>query len=176
MTRYAKFKGNTHRQEQEASSWGEQLSAAKQISKNKIERTEQRRLKRQEEKKAKMVCFNCRRPGHNIHDCPEKTKGMEHNLKNRVCFVCGKPGHRAAQCSHNPRGLYPDGGGCKFCGDVTHLYAACPKKLGKEEEEQEEAGLATFDPMLNTEVEIEHINVAPSSVKVRPKGPKIVRF
>ena len=144
MTRYAKFKGNTHRQENEATSWKEQLSAAKQIDKAKVERSEKRRLKRQEDKKggfsvvfdsmnvflAKMVCFNCRRPGHTIHECPEKTKGMEDNIKNRVCFVCGKPGHRAAQCSHNPRGLYPDGGGCKFCGDVTHLYAACPKKLG----------------------------------------------
>ena len=51
MTRYAKYKGNTHRQENEASSWKEQLSAAKEISKSKIERTEKRRLKRQEDKK-----------------------------------------------------------------------------------------------------------------------------
>ena len=45
---------------------------------------------------------------------------------------------------------------------------------GKEEEEVEESGLATFDPMLNTEVEIEHIKTVPKLV--RPKGPKIVRF
>ena len=51
MTRYAKFKGNTHRQENEATSWKEQLSAAKQIDKAKVERTEKRRLKRQEDKK-----------------------------------------------------------------------------------------------------------------------------
>ena len=77
-----------------------------------------------------MVCFNYRKPGHGIDECPEKTSGMDKNLKNRSCFICGKKDHRALQCPDNPRGMYPDGGGCKFCGDVTHLYMACPKKLG----------------------------------------------
>ena len=77
-----------------------------------------------------MVCFNCRLPGHGIDECPEKTKGMGKHLKNRTCFVCGKKDHLAMHCSLNPRGMYPDGGGCKFCGEVTHLYMACPKKLG----------------------------------------------
>ena len=77
-----------------------------------------------------MICFNCRKSGHGVQDCPEKTHGMDKNLKSRVCFICGSKDHRALQCPSNPRGLYPDGGGCKFCGDVTHLYMACPKKLG----------------------------------------------
>ena len=115
---------------------------------------------------AKMICFNCRKSGHGVQDCPEKTHGMDKNLKSRVCFICGSKDHRALQCPSNPRGLYPDGGGCKFCGDVTHLYMACPKKLGlssikienphvrysgKEETVEEGEVCATFDPMENTE-------------------------
>ena len=46
MTRYARYKGNTHRQEHEATDWAEMTKKP-----NKIERTENRRLKRQEDKK-----------------------------------------------------------------------------------------------------------------------------
>lgn len=35
-------------------------------------------------------------------------------------------GHIARQCPDNPKGLYPNGGCCKLCGDVTHLRKDCP--------------------------------------------------
>jgi hypothetical protein len=35
-------------------------------------------------------------------------------------------GHIARQCPDNPKGLYPNGGNCKLCGDVTHLRKDCP--------------------------------------------------
>ena len=57
MTRYAKYKGNTHRQENEATQWSEQLSVAAQLNRSKIERTEKRRLKRQEDKKGFHLFF-----------------------------------------------------------------------------------------------------------------------
>lgn len=36
-------------------------------------------------------------------------------------------GHISRQCPDNPRGIYPKGGACKECGDVTHLKKDCPK-------------------------------------------------
>ena len=35
-------------------------------------------------------------------------------------------------CPDNPKGLYPKGGGCKFCGSVEHLKADCTRKAQKD--------------------------------------------
>lgn len=120
-----------------------------------------------------MVCFNCRKPGHGVADCPEKTAGMGANIKARVCFICGDKRHRALKCPNNPRGLYPEGGGCKFCGDVTHLYAACPKKLGQKESEAKGEVISTFDPFENTELEMFDRK---QKIKISVKKKKIVKF
>ena len=32
----------------------------------------------------------------------------------------------------NPRGLYPKGGGCRFCGSVEHLKNDCVRKVQKD--------------------------------------------
>lgn len=178
MTRYARFKGNSHRQEFEATNWEDMKNITKKKEEkdpSKVERTEKRRLKRQEDKKSKMICFNCRKSGHGVQDCPEKTHGMDKNLKSRVCFICGSKDHRALQCPSNPRGLYPDGGGCKFCGDVTHLYMACPKKLGKEETVEEGEVCATFNPMENTETLYQSNISKPTNSNLKIKK-KIVKF
>ena len=42
----------------------------------------------------------------------------------------------AKACPDNPRGLYPKGGGCRFCGSVEHLKSDCPRKMAKDERDE----------------------------------------
>merc|ERR1719187_59409 len=109
----------------------------------------------------KLVCFNCRAPGHMLSDCPLantdagqgqahtghcfKCGSLEHTSKDcksklrrenayrfAVCFICKQEGHLAKACPDNPKGLYPKGGGCVFCGSVEHLKRDCPRKVEKD--------------------------------------------
>jgi len=110
----------------------------------------------------KTVCFKCRVPGHMLADCPQATDAdkssqapdtgicfkcgsLEHKSKDcksklkgsqaynfAVCFICKDKGHLAKACPDNPKGLYPNGGGCKFCGSVEHLKRDCARKIDKD--------------------------------------------
>lgn len=115
-------------------------------------RRERRRLKRIKFKADQKCCFQCRKPGHTLIDCPEtsvnqdsgagicfKCGSTEHTsvrCKAKVapgdfpfatCFVCNQRGHLASKCPDNPRGLYPNGGGCTLCGNVEHFRRDCPE-------------------------------------------------
>jgi len=107
----------------------------------------------------KLVCFKCRMPGHMLADCPQaedldkrpssglcfKCGSLEHTSKDcklkrsgenaynfASCFICKQEGHLAKACPDNPKGLYPKGGGCIFCGSVEHLKRDCPRKVEKD--------------------------------------------
>ncbi|ORX61585.1 hypothetical protein DM01DRAFT_1332183 [Hesseltinella vesiculosa] len=97
-------------------------------------------------KEKSTICFGCREKGHSVENCPKKTSeqgicyncgSTEHSLKKckkprqgnalpfAKCFVCEGQGHLAGQCPKNTKGLYPNGGGCRFCGQVDHLAKNC---------------------------------------------------
>ncbi|KAF9896493.1 hypothetical protein BX616_007334, partial [Lobosporangium transversale] len=116
-------------------------------------RSERRRLRRQKEKANASICFACRKTGHSAKNCKETTGevgmcyscgSLEHTTKDcrklskdgnkfkfATCFVCKEQGHLAGKCPKNEKGLYPNGGSCRFCGKVDHLAKDC--KLTKEE-------------------------------------------
>lgn len=111
----------------------------------------------------KKVCLKCRKRGHSLRECPEnddsstvpsqttqantkcyKCGAADHTSKSctiaaptfkfATCFYCHQTGHLASQCTSNPNGVYPKGGGCRFCGSVRHFAKECDQRGGKKEE------------------------------------------
>ncbi|CAH0725579.1 unnamed protein product, partial [Brenthis ino] len=136
----------------------------KGIPKSEVQRTmklERRRAEKALARVKREVCYNCRKGGHNLSDCPDlksnlpgvdaadglcfKCGSTEHRqfkckvqrdkeFRFATCFICKESGHIARQCPDNPKGLYPNGGCCKLCGDVTHLRKDCPTVQNSKEE------------------------------------------
>jgi len=77
------------------------------------------------------LCFKCGSLEHTSKECKSKLKG-ENAFRFAVCFICKEQGHLAKACPDNPKGLYPNGGGCVFCGSVEHLKADCVRKVEKD--------------------------------------------
>merc|ERR1719295_1095304 len=77
-------------------------------------------------------CFKCGSKDHTSRDCKSKRKGAD-AYAFATCFICKETGHLAKSCPDNPRGLYPKGGGCRFCGSVEHLKADRDRKAAKDE-------------------------------------------
>lgn len=99
----------------------------------------------------KLMCFNCRRTGHSLQNCPKK------QTASRICYICGSNGHAISRClvvrdpnnpfpfaecfvckgkghlsggcPENERGVYPKGGSCVHCGkllyNLTLIYSEC---------------------------------------------------
>jgi zinc finger CCHC domain-containing protein 9 len=76
-------------------------------------------------------CFKCGSDQHTSKECVSKAKGGD-AFAFAKCFVCGQNGHLAKACPDNPRGIYPKGGGCRFCGSVEHLKSECKRKMEKD--------------------------------------------
>lgn len=113
-----------------------------------------RAQRRDRQKEKDMTCFACRQKGHSVSNCPSggdnkpicyKCGGNDHSVSKcrakvdpsnpypfAECFVCKQKGHLSGACPNNANGLYPNGGGCKYCGSKTHLAKDCrPTKQGK---------------------------------------------
>ncbi|PVV02321.1 hypothetical protein BB560_003229 [Smittium megazygosporum] len=67
------------------------------------------------------ICYHCGSDNHITKNCP--TPGSTFPFA--TCFICEKKGHLSSKCPQNTKGLYPNGGGCRFCGSVNHLARDC---------------------------------------------------
>lgn len=175
---------------------GEQeLREEVQMALKKDKRREDRRIKRQSDKKNKMLCFNCRKPGHGLADCPEADRDREmgrgicfrcgsteheiHKCKAKVdpalgdypyakCFTCGQTGHLSRSCPDNPKGLYAQGGCCHICGSVEHFQKDCP--------EHQTASNSVTVGWLSNNMSADHEEVHIPVKKAKPKLTKVVMF
>ncbi|XP_075036138.1 zinc finger CCHC domain-containing protein 9 isoform X1 [Mixophyes fleayi] len=161
----------------------------------KDQRRESRRVKRQDNKKSKMICFHCRKPGHGMADCAEALRcqemgtgicfrcgSTEHEINKcrakvdpalgeypyAKCFICGEMGHLSRSCPDNPKGLYASGGGCRICGSVEHFQRHCP---------EHQADQMTVGRWSNgMSADHEDVPVTAKVQKIPNKAPKIVTF
>lgn len=145
---------------------------ASKVPRDEVEKTmkmERRKAEKVLARERKKICFHCRNSGHMLSECPKLQKSdvdliesgicfkcgsTEHThtechirgdvYKHATCFICQQEGHISKQCPDNPRGLYPEGGGCRICGDVTHLKKDC-LKFSKRKKEEYEVTVGTLD-------------------------------
>ncbi|KAI9004791.1 hypothetical protein BC832DRAFT_531692 [Gaertneriomyces semiglobifer] len=70
------------------------------------------------------ICYKCGSSQHTSSKCT-KLVDPKNPYPFAHCFVCNNKGHLAGQCEKNDRGLYPNGGSCKYCGSVRHFAKDC---------------------------------------------------
>jgi len=79
------------------------------------------------------ICYRCGSRKHTLARCRKQPDQPDDPLPFASCFVCSGRGHLAGSCpKNNGKGVYPNGGSCKLCGETTHLARDCSlRKIGR---------------------------------------------
>lgn len=130
------------------------------------------------------ICYRCGSLEHTLNKCPQKKDSsifliyLENSLPFSTCFVCKQQGHLAGQCPQNEKGVYPNGGSCKFCGSVRHLSFQC-KPLQNQEGGTIMLGTLSMNQGGDDDdihVSLDLIKQEKSIPKPKTSQPKVIRF
>ena len=90
----------------------------------------------------------CGSQRHSLSRC-KKPSNVDDPFPFASCFVCNGKGHLASSCPQNKgKGIYPNGGCCKLCGETTHLARNCTMR-------QKGAGILPFFPVFHLSDQIQ---------------------
>eukprot|EP00560_Eucampia_antarctica_P001768 CAMPEP_0197837484 /NCGR_PEP_ID=MMETSP1437-20131217/32277_1 /TAXON_ID=49252 ORGANISM="Eucampia antarctica, Strain CCMP1452" /NCGR_SAMPLE_ID=MMETSP1437 /ASSEMBLY_ACC=CAM_ASM_001096 /LENGTH=136 /DNA_ID=CAMNT_0043444555 /DNA_START=118 /DNA_END=528 /DNA_ORIENTATION=- len=130
------------------------------------------------------ICYKCGSTEHRLQICPkltrtEKKSGGKLNysqmdLPYATCYICNQGGHLASQCKQNKNGIYVNGGCCKECGGVDHLFLNCPKLIDDEDNE-DDGSVVSIDKFLEGDIKDEDDTSSESKVTHKTKR-KVVTF
>ncbi|CAG8488953.1 9176_t:CDS:2 [Ambispora gerdemannii] len=120
------------------------------------------------------LCYTCGSTEHTSKNCKEPIFSKDNkNIKYQYakCFICGEQGHLSGKCAKNEKGLYPNGGSCRFCGKVDHFAKDCDIK----KEEIGVVALSKIDSEHGPDDDDFHIFIEETkkSKKTREKSKKI---
>ncbi|EPZ32974.1 hypothetical protein O9G_003705 [Rozella allomycis CSF55] len=148
---------------------------------------------------AKRVCFKCREPGHSVKNCPKKDESdvnicfvcgeNDHSAKTcpeargkkkieyrfASCFICNEIGHLSGQCPKNDKGVYVNGGCCRFCGSKSHLAKDC-KPMSNDEYSIGLVDAAQGGDDDDAHLALRKMGEEKKQVKENKKTKKIVKF
>merc|ERR1711881_334579 len=124
------------------------------------------------------ICFKCGSTEHFIGNC--KVSLPKGEFPFATCYICEEKGHVSSRCPDNPRGLYPEGGGCKICGSVEHLRSACPEKTANIAESTKDGQQRFFvinaNDQLSADAIVSDNSDSDSETPIIVKKPRIVKF
>jgi hypothetical protein len=95
--------------------------------------------KKKKQISSKVLCFNCKEPGHYASNCPERsnkanTQGnMKKDLSMITCFKCKQKGHDSNQCPEKSISMTVVNKGdtstvqCYNCNELGHYANKCPE-------------------------------------------------
>ncbi|KAI0370291.1 hypothetical protein BV20DRAFT_966964 [Pilatotrama ljubarskyi] len=116
----------------------------KHQAKDRKQASEQRRVKRIQERNADTTCFACREKGHTARDCtntiaadtlegePGKAAARSGRDTVGICYRCGSRRHNLSRCKEpvDPANPLPFAS-CFVCSGKGHLASSCPKNQSK---------------------------------------------
>ncbi|RPD61939.1 hypothetical protein L226DRAFT_508810 [Lentinus tigrinus ALCF2SS1-7] len=106
--------------------------------------SEQRRMKRIDDRNAQTICFACREKGHTARDCtntlaPDALEGEAGKPTTKsgrdavgICYRCGSRRHNLSRCKEpvDPENPLPFAS-CFVCSGKGHLASKCPQNQSK---------------------------------------------
>eukprot|EP00548_Thalassiothrix_antarctica_P001708 CAMPEP_0194136840 /NCGR_PEP_ID=MMETSP0152-20130528/6809_1 /TAXON_ID=1049557 /ORGANISM="Thalassiothrix antarctica, Strain L6-D1" /LENGTH=181 /DNA_ID=CAMNT_0038833643 /DNA_START=41 /DNA_END=586 /DNA_ORIENTATION=- len=79
-----------------------------------------------------VICFQCRKPGHTVANCPEASGNRDgsetiEESSVQLCYKCGSTAHSLSECPRRGKSNDLPFAKCYICNEMGHLASSCSK-------------------------------------------------